>query len=79
MHIFCALTIGIIFGDSGSNAKKVISNVGLFLVAVVYLWYTTIMPGVLRCKFKNVPIQRNIIKQVLSSSPRNRDHKERNV
>ncbi|KAL5278836.1 hypothetical protein ACFFRR_003454 [Megaselia abdita] len=58
MHIFCALTIGVIFGDSGSNATKVISNVGLFLVAVVYLWYTTIMPGVLR-----FPLEIEIIKK----------------
>ncbi|XP_075152182.1 ATP-binding cassette sub-family G member 1 [Haematobia irritans] len=48
MHILCAILIGLLFGDSGSNADKQLSNFGSFLVHSLYLWYTTIMPGVLR-------------------------------
>lgn len=50
MHILCAVIIGFLFGDSGSNANKQLSNFGSYLVHTLYLWYTTIMPGVLRCK-----------------------------
>uniref|UniRef100_T1PFN6 ABC-2 type transporter n=1 Tax=Musca domestica TaxID=7370 RepID=T1PFN6_MUSDO len=48
MHILCAIIIGLLFGDSGSNADKQLSNFGSYLVHTLYLWYTTIMPGVLR-------------------------------
>ncbi|TMW51269.1 hypothetical protein DOY81_003655 [Sarcophaga bullata] len=47
-HILCAILIGLFFGDSGSNANKQFSNFGSFLVHTLYLWYTTIMPGILR-------------------------------
>ncbi|XP_055916554.1 ATP-binding cassette sub-family G member 1-like [Eupeodes corollae] len=48
MHIMCAVLIGLLYGDSGSNATKAISNVGLFIFGIAYLWYTTMMPGILR-------------------------------
>ncbi|BFF94823.1 ATP-binding cassette sub-family G member 1 [Drosophila madeirensis] len=48
VHIICAVLIGLFFGDSGSNATKQISNVGMIMIHCVYLWYTTIMPGILR-------------------------------
>lgn len=50
LHILCACLIGLLYGDSGSNASKAIQNVGFLLVGVAYLWYTTVMPGVLKCK-----------------------------
>ena len=48
LHILCAVVIGLYFGDSGVNANKSISNIGFLLVNIVYIWYTTMMPGVLR-------------------------------
>ncbi|XP_016954942.1 ATP-binding cassette sub-family G member 1 [Drosophila biarmipes] len=48
IHILCSILIGLFFGDSGSNATKQISNVGMIMIHCVYLWYTTIMPGILR-------------------------------
>lgn len=48
LHILCAIVIGLYFGDSGVNASKSISNIGFLLVNIVYIWYTTMMPGVLR-------------------------------
>ncbi|XP_030382849.1 ATP-binding cassette sub-family G member 1 [Scaptodrosophila lebanonensis] len=47
-HILSAVMIGLFFGDSGINATKQISNVGMIMVHCVYLWYTTIMPAILR-------------------------------
>uniref|UniRef100_A0A1B0CMJ5 ABC transporter domain-containing protein n=1 Tax=Lutzomyia longipalpis TaxID=7200 RepID=A0A1B0CMJ5_LUTLO len=47
-HVLCAILIGLIYGDSGLNATKSINNVGFLIIGVVYLWYTTMMPGVLR-------------------------------
>lgn len=51
MHIVSAIMIGLFFGDSGVNATKQISNVGMIMIHCVYLWYTTIMPGILRCEY----------------------------
>lgn len=53
LHILCATLIGLLYGDSGSNASKSIENVGFLLIGVAYLWYTTVMPGVLKCKKKS--------------------------
>lgn len=50
LHILCATLIGLLYGDSGSNASKSFENVGFLLIGIVYLWYTTVMPGVLKCK-----------------------------
>lgn len=49
-HVVCAIVVGLLFGDSGINATKTISNIASFLVHILYLWYTTLMPGVLKCK-----------------------------
>lgn len=38
LHVLCAILIGLLFGDSGVNANKSISNIGLLLINVVYLW-----------------------------------------
>lgn len=48
LHIACAILIGFLYGDSGSNADKSIANVGFLVVGVAYLWYTTVLPGVLK-------------------------------
>ncbi|XP_053665593.1 ATP-binding cassette sub-family G member 1 [Anopheles marshallii] len=58
VHIVCAIVIGLLFGDSGINATKSISNVASFMVHVLYLWYTTLMPGVLK-----YPYEMNILKK----------------
>uniref|UniRef100_A0A182QES3 ABC transporter domain-containing protein n=1 Tax=Anopheles farauti TaxID=69004 RepID=A0A182QES3_9DIPT len=52
VHIVCAVVIGLLFGDSGINATKSISNVASFMVHILYLWYTTLMPGVLKCAYR---------------------------
>lgn len=52
LHILCATLIGLLYGDSGSNANKSIQNVGFLLIGVAYLWYTTVMPSVLKCEYK---------------------------
>ncbi|XP_035794876.1 ATP-binding cassette sub-family G member 1-like [Anopheles albimanus] len=58
VHIVCAIVIGLLFGDSGINATKSISNVASFLVHILYLWYTTLMPGVLK-----YPYEMNILRK----------------
>ncbi|KAH8403022.1 hypothetical protein KR222_003164, partial [Zaprionus bogoriensis] len=58
MHVLSAIMIGLFFGDSGVNATKQISNVGMIMIHCVYLWYTTIMPGILR-----YPLEIEIIKK----------------
>ncbi|XP_055637744.1 ATP-binding cassette sub-family G member 1 [Toxorhynchites rutilus septentrionalis] len=48
VHVVCAIVVGLLFGDSGVNGTKGVSNIASFLVHVLYLWYTTLMPGVLK-------------------------------
>lgn len=57
LHILCATLIGCLYGDSGSNASKSIENVGFLLIGIVYLWYTTVMPGVLKCKSNSLKLE----------------------
>ncbi|XP_058819185.1 ATP-binding cassette sub-family G member 1 [Topomyia yanbarensis] len=47
-HVVCAIVVGLMFGDAGINGTKSVSNVASFLVHILYLWYTTLMPGVLK-------------------------------
>ncbi|XP_065090174.1 ATP-binding cassette sub-family G member 1 [Ochlerotatus camptorhynchus] len=47
-HVVCAVVVGLMFGDSGVNGTKSVSNIASFLVHILYLWYTTLMPGVLK-------------------------------
>lgn len=49
MAVATAVLVGLLYGDSGINAKKSVSNIGLLLIGVAYLWYTTLMPSVLKC------------------------------
>lgn len=50
MTIATAILVGLMYGDSGINAKKSVSNIGLQLIGLAYLWYTTLMPSVLKCE-----------------------------
>ncbi|XP_053961340.1 ATP-binding cassette sub-family G member 1 [Anastrepha ludens] len=58
IHIVCAVLIGLLYGDSGSNATKQIANLGSFTIHNTYLWYTTMMPSLLR-----LPQEINIVKK----------------
>lgn len=49
LHIMTAILVGLMYGDSGINANKSVANVGLCLIGVCYLWYTAIMPSILKC------------------------------
>lgn len=50
LHVLTAVLVALLYGDSGINASKSVANVGLCLIGVCYLWYTSIMPSILKCK-----------------------------
>lgn len=54
MNIATAVLVGLMYGDSGINATKSVANIGLLLIGVAYLWYTTLMPSVLKCKLISI-------------------------
>lgn len=49
-HVFIGVILGLFYGNSGINAMKTYNNVGLLLIGVIYLWYTAMMPSVLKCE-----------------------------
>lgn len=49
-HMAVGVLLGLFYGDSGINAEKTYNNVGLLMIGVIYLWYTAMMPSVLKCK-----------------------------
>lgn len=51
-HIVIGVLLGLFYGNSGSDASKSFNNVGLLLIGVIYLWYTAMMPSVLKCEYK---------------------------
>lgn len=50
LHVLVGIFLGLTFQNSGQDADKVHHNLGFMLSSVVYLCYTSLMPGVLKCK-----------------------------
>ncbi|KAL1509729.1 hypothetical protein ABEB36_004422 [Hypothenemus hampei] len=48
IHFLVGIFLGVTFRNSGIDASKSIQNCSLFLVSIVYLCYTSIMPACLR-------------------------------
>lgn len=48
IHSLVGFFMGIFYTDAGTSGRKSISNIGFFLVSVVYLCYTSMMPAVFR-------------------------------
>lgn len=48
LHILVGIFLGLTFQHSGKDADKVHNNLGFMLCSVVYLCYTSLMPGVLK-------------------------------
>ncbi|KAK9870215.1 hypothetical protein WA026_006300 [Henosepilachna vigintioctopunctata] len=48
LHFCVGTFLGLTFINVGNDASKMISNVGLMLISIVYLGYTSLMPAVLR-------------------------------
>lgn len=48
LHLFVGVLLGLLFENAGAEGSKSINNVGFFLVTIVYLCYTSMMPAVLR-------------------------------
>lgn len=45
-----AVLFGVIYGDSGSNASKSVQNLSLLCACNIYVWYTSVLPSVLKCE-----------------------------
>lgn len=50
IHVCVALLVGLIYGDSGSNASKSLQNLSLLCACNTYMFYTSVLPSVLKCK-----------------------------
>lgn len=48
LHLLVGIFLGVTFQNSGYDGSKTITNISFFLVSVVYLSYTSLMPAVLR-------------------------------
>ncbi|XP_030749381.1 ATP-binding cassette sub-family G member 1-like isoform X2 [Sitophilus oryzae] len=48
LHFLVGIFLGVTFQNSGYNASKFITNLSFFMVSVVYLSYTALMPAALR-------------------------------
>jgi len=51
LHILVAIIFGAYFADVGWDGSKVVSNFGFLMANIIYLAYTSMMPGILRCKY----------------------------
>ena len=52
LHILVGGLVGVFFIDSGNNGSKTINNLSYLFTCIVYLSYTTMLPAVMRCKFR---------------------------
>ncbi|VEN42430.1 unnamed protein product [Callosobruchus maculatus] len=48
LHLLVGVFLGVFFQNAGDDASKVINNLGLCMIGLVYLSYTSIMPAVLK-------------------------------
>jgi hypothetical protein len=50
LHVLVGIVLGLLYQGSGQDGGRSIQNMGFFLVTLVYLAYTSMMPAVLRCE-----------------------------
>lgn len=50
LHVLVGVVLGLLYQGSGQDGGRSIQNMGFFLVTLVYLAYTSMMPAVLRCE-----------------------------
>jgi len=50
LHVLVGIVLGLLYQGSGQDGGRSIANMGFFLVTLVYLAYTSMMPAVLRCE-----------------------------
>ncbi|XP_032683657.1 ATP-binding cassette sub-family G member 4-like [Odontomachus brunneus] len=48
MHFLVGVLLGLLYEHAGDDGKKIFSNLTYFQVSLVYLYYTTMMPAVLK-------------------------------
>lgn len=51
MHFLVGVLLGLLFENAGIDGGKAFNNIGFFIVTLVYLSYTSIMPAILKCKY----------------------------
>ncbi|XP_061704120.1 ATP-binding cassette sub-family G member 1 isoform X1 [Cydia pomonella] len=58
LHIVVGVLLGLLFDGSGNDGAKTFSNLGYLMISIVYLMYTSLMPGILK-----FPAELSIIKK----------------
>ncbi|XP_041985806.1 ATP-binding cassette sub-family G member 4-like isoform X2 [Aricia agestis] len=48
LHFLVGVTLGLVFQQAGDDSSKTFNNLGFFLISVVYVCYTSLMPAALR-------------------------------
>ncbi|KAK2589086.1 hypothetical protein KPH14_001917 [Odynerus spinipes] len=48
VHFLVGVLLGLLFENAGAEGSKSVNNIGFYLVSVVYLCYTSMMPAVLK-------------------------------
>ncbi|XP_065159986.1 ATP-binding cassette subfamily G member 4-like isoform X5 [Atheta coriaria] len=57
LHVLVGIFIGLLYYDYGNDGSKTMKNIGYFIISMVYLSYTTMMPAALKLP-SEVPILR---------------------
>ncbi|XP_065340095.1 ATP-binding cassette sub-family G member 1 [Cloeon dipterum] len=57
-HVLVGIVLGLLYQGSGQDGARSIANMGFFLVTLVYLAYTSMMPAVLR-----FPPEMNVVRK----------------
>ncbi|XP_059477501.1 ATP-binding cassette sub-family G member 1-like isoform X2 [Neocloeon triangulifer] len=58
LHLLVGIVLGLLYQGSGQDGARSIANMGFFLVTLVYLAYTSMMPAVLR-----FPTEMNVLRK----------------
>lgn len=50
-HFSVGVFMGLLYADFGEDASKVIPNFGFLVTSLVYLFFTSMMSAILKCKY----------------------------
>ncbi|KAJ8976168.1 hypothetical protein NQ317_002056 [Molorchus minor] len=66
LHVLVGLFLGITFLNAGTDASKVVNNLGLMFCSVVYLAYTSLMPSVLKFPSELAVLKKRKVQQLIA-------------
>jgi hypothetical protein len=57
LHFAVGILLGLLFSNMGVDGSKIINNIGFFMSSLVYLSYTSLIPAILKCNYRQLGLR----------------------